>query len=366
MIQLQGFVADSILRGFDLNQTADENATSAPSNSATHEENAAPQFRPGPQSAASGNVADASEENGEEISSQSVVPFVGMMFEDLEVAKEVYNDYAFKLGFGIHIGNTKYNQARGATKEDIMSRVFECVHAGKPINAAKKSTSMQDASVESDMSIFSAQKSKGKQAAMMMDIKDTRQRNKVLRHDCKAHMVVGKRDKSWAVTIFNAEHTHPMVSQVGRRCYYRSHRRVPEEDFQLIQTLHNQNINTAKIMGALANVHGGDVRGLTYVKRDVSNIRTMLRDEVTLRDMSITIEYFEKRRAENPNFFYATQLDDDNAVRALFWVDGRTRSLYHKYKDCVFFDTTFCTNGYNMPFAPIVGINNHTHTIVMG
>ncbi|KAM0823330.1 hypothetical protein ACQ4PT_070937 [Festuca glaucescens] len=199
-----------------------------------------------------------------------------MIFEDLEVAKEVYNDYAFKLGFGIHIGNTKYSQARGATKEDILSRVFECVHAGKPINAAKKSTSMQDAPVESDMSIFSAQKSKGKQAAMMMDVKDTRQRNKVLRHDCKAHMVVGKRDKSWVVTIFNAEHTHPMVSQVGRRRYYRSHRRVPEEDFQLIRTLHNQNINTAKIMGALADVRGGDVRGLTYVKRDVSNIRTML------------------------------------------------------------------------------------------
>ncbi|KAM0898756.1 hypothetical protein ACQ4PT_021737 [Festuca glaucescens] len=173
-----GFVADSILRRFDLNQTVDENATFAPSNSATHEENAAPQFRPGPQSAASGNVADACEENGEEISSQPVVSFVGMMFEDLEVAKEVYNDYAFKLGFGIHIGNTKYSQARGATKEDILSRVFECVHAGKPINAAKKSTSKGDAPVESDMSIFSAHKSNGKQAAMMMDVKDTRQRNK--------------------------------------------------------------------------------------------------------------------------------------------------------------------------------------------
>jgi hypothetical protein len=134
----------------------------------------------------------------------------------------------------------------------------------------------------------------------------------------------------------------------------------------LLQTLHNQNISTSKIMGALADVRGGDVRGLPYVKRDVSNIRTMLREAVTLRDVSLTVEYFERRKAENPNFFYATQLDENNAVRALFWVDGRTRSLYHKYKDCVFFDTTFCTNRYNMPFAPIVGINNHTQTIVLG
>ena len=102
------------------------------------------------------------------------------------------------------------------------------------------------------------------------------------------------------------------------------------------------------------------------MKRDVSNIRTMLRGEVTLRDMSMTIDYFEQRRAENPSFFYATQVDATNAVSALFWVDGRTRALYKKYKDCVFFDTTFCTNRYNMPFAPIVGINNHTHTVVLG
>jgi hypothetical protein len=82
--------------------------------------------------------------------------------------------------------------------------------------------------------------------------------------------------------------------------------------------------------------------------------------------MSLTVEYFEKRQAENPHFFYAMRLDSDNAVVGLFWVDGRTRGLYKKYKDCVFLDRTFCTNRYNMPFAPIVGINNHTHTIILG
>jgi hypothetical protein len=109
-----------------------------------------------------------------------------------------------------------------------------------------------------------------------MDVNDTRQRNKVQRYGCKAQMLVGKRGGAWIVTIFKEDHTHPMVSQIGRRRYYRSHRKVPEEDFQLLQTLHNQNINTAKIMGCLGDVHGGDPRCLGYVKRDVSNIRTML------------------------------------------------------------------------------------------
>jgi hypothetical protein len=76
----------------------------------------------------------------------------------------------------------------------------------------------------------------------------------------------------------------------------------------LLQTLHNQNINTAKIMGCLVDVHGGDPRCLGYVKRDVSNIRTMLREEVTLKDMSLIVEYFEKRQAENPHFLMLRSL----------------------------------------------------------
>ena len=364
---MQGFVADSILGGFDLNQPGGAESYEGD----VQHENVPNGFADGPQSATSGNVSFAAEEAGEEVCSQPVVPFVGMTFDSIEEAQQVYNEYAWKLGFGTHIGNTKYSTARNAPKDTILSRVFECVHAGKP--AAEKPTAGSKISVPTtgqdvtiDMSAYSGQKSRSKKAGLHKDAPDAKQRNKLMRHDCKARMLVGRRDNVWTVTVFTEGHTHPMVAQVGRRRYYRSHRKVPEEDYQFLQTLHNQNISTAQIMGCLGSVHGGDPRCLAYVKRDVSNIRTMLRDDVTLRDMSMTIEYFERRQAENPSFFYATQVDGNSAVRALFWVDGRTRALYPKYKDCVFFDTTFCTNRYNMPFAPIVGINNHTHTVVLG
>ncbi|KAM0893924.1 hypothetical protein ACQ4PT_024824 [Festuca glaucescens] len=364
-------VADSILGGFDLNQQLTGDNCDIDS---TVNGNAA--FVPGPESAAfvsgleSAASGNAAEEAADEISSQPVVPYVGMVFDDLEETYKVNNDYAYKTGFGIRIGNTKYSTSRNVPKDTILNRVFECVHTGKNAAATQGTRNRKDDAAKVldstvDMSSFTAEKL-AKDKGMQMDLSDTRQRNRLLRYDCKAHMHVGKRNVAWIVIVFTEEHTHPMVKQLGRRNYYRSHRKVPEEDFQLLQTLHNQNITTAQIMGCIGNVRGGDLRTLGYVKRDVSNIRTMLRDDVLLRDMSLTIEYFEKRKAESPSFFYATQLDENNVVRALFWVDGRTRSLYPKYKDCVFFDTIFCTNRYNMPFAPIVGINNHTHTIVLG
>jgi hypothetical protein len=216
------------------------------------------------------------------------------------------------------------------------------------------------------MSTLVGPKAHRKQAEAEMDPNDTMQRNKMARYGCKAHMHVGKRQGQWTCTVFVAKHTHALVKEIGRKRYYRSHGKVPEEDFQFLQMLHEQNINTAKIMGYLGSVHGGDPRCLGYVKKDVSNIRSMLWDEVSLQDMSMMVEYFEKRQAESPHFFYATQLDATNVVRGLFWVDGRTRVLYPKYKDFVFFDTTFCTNRNNLPFAPIVGMNNHAHTIVLG
>jgi hypothetical protein len=159
-----------------------------------------------------------------------------MIFDDLEVAKDVYNDYAYKLGFRIRIGNTKFSQARGVPRDTILSRLFECVHTGKPANEDTNSCSKKTRNAAKtmdttiDMSSTSGKKSKGKQAGLKMDVTDTRQRNKVQWHDCKAHRLVGRREGNWTVTVFHEEHTHPMVSQIGRR-RFRSHRKVPEEDF---------------------------------------------------------------------------------------------------------------------------------------
>ncbi|KAM0844247.1 hypothetical protein ACQ4PT_057182 [Festuca glaucescens] len=207
-----GFVADSILQGFDLNKPAQTEGYDG----ADQDGNDAANFVPGPHSTATAGASNLAEEDGEEICSQPVVPFVGMIFDDLEVAKQVYNDYAWKLGFGTRIGNTKYSTARGVPKDTILSRVFECVHTGKPAaeckNAAARSkeaaAKVKEAAI--DMTNIGEQKSRSKQAGSEMDVNESKQRNILLRCDCKAHMVVGKRNGLWSVTVFKEEHTHPM------------------------------------------------------------------------------------------------------------------------------------------------------------
>ncbi|KAM0920105.1 hypothetical protein ACQ4PT_007753 [Festuca glaucescens] len=293
----------------------------------------------------------------DDVSSQPAVPFVGMFFDHPDGAQKFYNEYAFKKGFGTRIAASRNSQRRGPPV--LIKRVFECVHSRKTVDNTKLECTSE--------SIASVSTSGSKQAGVAMEVTDSRQRKRLLRHDCKAHMIVALREGRWKVTYFVEEHTHEMLQSQERTRYYRSHRNVPEEDYQMIVALHNRNITTSDIMGILADEHGGNPRTLPYVKRDVTNLRAKLREGMKFKDMALTMEYFHRRQAESPSFFFSNKVNPEtNEVEALFWVDGRTRALYPKYKDRVFFDTTFYMNQYNMPFAPIVGVNNKLQTIVLG
>lgn len=57
------------------------------------------------------------------------------------------------------------------------------------------------------------------------------------------------------------------------------------------------------------------------------------------------------------------QLDDNDQLASCFWCDGRSSNDYEIFNDVSCFDTTFKTNGYNLPHAPFVGVNHHGQPI---
>ena len=65
-------------------------------------------------------------------------------------------------------------------------------------------------------------------------------------------------------------------------------------------------------------------------------------------------------------FYWNMKLDDDAKLVALFWCDSLMKEDFKIYGDVVIFDTTYCTNKYNLICAPIVGINNHWNTTMFG
>ena len=81
---------------------------------------------------ANGNAATLVDEPDEDISSQPVVPFVGMVFDNVEEAQRVYNEYASKMGFGTRIVTSKHSRKSSSDpKRILIYRVFECIHSRK-------------------------------------------------------------------------------------------------------------------------------------------------------------------------------------------------------------------------------------------
>ena len=165
---------------------------------------------------ANGNASALVDEPDEDISSQPIVPFVGMVFDNVEEAQRVYNDYAMKMGFGTRIVTSKHSRIGGSGKKGILIyRVFEYIHSWKnPSNNAGGSISDCAATNQSDdaeMSYASNKKSASKQAGTYMDVSDKRQQNRLERYDCKAHMGVTLPDGTCVVTVFEAEHTHQLM-----------------------------------------------------------------------------------------------------------------------------------------------------------
>jgi hypothetical protein len=126
--------------------------------------------------------------------------------------------------------------------------------------------------------------------------------------------------------------------------------------------LHGVNLSAGRIMQLMSELYGG-ARNVPYTRKDISNFKSKLGSEYRCRDIPETIAHFEEIKKDDPNFFYKIQLDKEDRVQNIFWVDGAARNAYKDFKDCISFDCTYMTNMYNMPCAPFIGINRHGQSI---
>ncbi|KAH9623209.1 hypothetical protein KSS87_002421, partial [Heliosperma pusillum] len=84
------------------------------------------------------------------------------------------------------------------------------------------------------------------------------------------------------------------------------------------------------------------------------------------RDAQNMLDYFKNLQAENPGFFYAIQLDDDDRMANVFWADARSRAAYGHFGDVVTLDSSYRVSQYKVLFAAFTGMNHHGEPILFG
>ncbi|XP_051124842.1 protein FAR-RED IMPAIRED RESPONSE 1-like [Andrographis paniculata] len=78
------------------------------------------------------------------------------------------------------------------------------------------------------------------------------------------------------------------------------------------------------------------------------------------------LEYLQGMQNRDLNSSYSIQVDEDDMITNIFWVDGRMRADYIDFGDVVSFNTTYRKYKENRPLALFVGVNHHRQTIVFG
>ncbi|KAL5581606.1 hypothetical protein UlMin_014048 [Ulmus minor] len=248
-------------------------------------------------------------------------------FESHEAAYSFYQEYAKSMGFTTSIKNSR----RSKKSKEFIDAKFACSRYG--------------VTPESDGG--------------------SSRRPSVKKTDCKASMHVKRRaDGKWIIHEFIKEHNHELLPALAY--HFRIHRNVKLAEKNNIDILHAVSERTRKMYVEMSR-HSGGYQNAEVLRTDVNfqfdKGRFLGLDE---GDAQVMLDYFKRIQKENPNFFYAIDLNEEQRARNLFWVDAKSRTDYVSFNDVVSFDTSYIKINDKLPFAPFVGVNHHFQSMLLG
>jgi zinc finger SWIM domain-containing protein 3 len=183
---------------------------------------------------------------------------------------------------------------------------------------------------------------------------------------CKAHIKINIYITGvYKITSFDPNHNHDTKTPRKTKML-KSHREISKAQKAMGDLADAAGIKPKETYELLAKQAGGR-RHLTFILNDYKNyLRTKRKRDMVLGDAGTLMQYLEDSQKEDPSFYYAIQLDNDDQITNIFWADGRSLLDYEYFGDVICFDTTYKINDYGRPFAIFVGINHHKQTIIFG
>ncbi|KAI4338963.1 hypothetical protein MLD38_023961 [Melastoma candidum] len=254
-------------------------------------------------------------------------PRNGIEFESHEAAYSFYQEYAKSMGFTISIKNSR----RSKRSKEFIDAKFACSRYG--------------VTPDSESGVI--------------------RRPTVKKTDCKASMHVKRRsDGKWIIHEFIKDHNHELLPALMH--HFRIHQNVKLAEKNNIDILHAVSERTKKMYVEMSRNYSGcqnsgsladslgflDVKG-SHLKLDEGDGRFIL-------------EHFKRIQKESSGFFYAIDLNEDQFLRNLFWVDGKARDDYPSFSDVVSLDTSYIGSNEKLPLVLFVGVNHHCQAMLLG
>ncbi|KAK1693064.1 hypothetical protein QYE76_009761 [Lolium multiflorum] len=260
--------------------------------------------------------------------SEASTPTVGMEFDSKEDAFFFFAVYARRVGFAIK-KDTSYESRK---TNEITRQTFAC-------NRCRDDTYVDSALRQ-------------------------RRTSRIVQTKCKVRMFVKEYRGKWSISNIRLEHNHNLAPSEWIVRFMKCHRSMSASDKTLIHILQETRVPPRNIMKIFRKTRGS-FRAVPFDTKKTRK-RASKRKKIKNRDIEELLLLFKEAREKMPGFRHSIDVDSDNRVKSIFWTDQIGRANYSKFGQFVSFDTTFSTNQYGMPFAPILGVDNYGKTVVFG
>ncbi|RZC44792.1 hypothetical protein C5167_037746 [Papaver somniferum] len=271
-------------------------------------------------------------------------PSVGMEFESPHKAYLFYNAYARTLGFVVRKDKTRRSNIDGS----LLFRRLCCSKEGY----RRKNCENDD--------------NDRKQMIGGVIVKVRTRILPVTRVGCNAKLEVKKStDGKWVVQKFIEEHNHEL-DRLGDMLLFKTHKLDKPDQEALLDSVTDGSARPKKVSSYIMSEAGGSEK-ISFIEARLRNrMKKKKRRKLEKGDTQIILNYFRRMQAENPAFFYAIQVDEEDQMSGCFWADARSRSDFGHFGDVVYFETTYGANTCGRPFTPLLGVNNHLQTVLFG
>ncbi|KAM5587088.1 protein FAR-RED IMPAIRED RESPONSE 1-like [Rosa sericea] len=275
----------------------------------------------------------------------------GLEFESKEEAFSFYKEYAKSMGFAAVIKASRRSRASGK----FIDAKFGCSRYGTKSETSKAQTA-EPVSYSRESSICLKRK-RGGRASRSLE-----------KTDCKACMHVKRRqDGRWTVCTLIKEHNHEIFPDEAY--FFRGHRKLDLSSGNVggnVDGIHAIRRRTKNMFANMSRHSGGYKKSGNQKGGGKNQSPSLQHLSLEEGDAQVMLDHFLCMQDENPNFFYAIDLNEEQRLRNVFWVDAKGRLDYGNFSDVVFLDTTYIKNEYKLPFAPFIGVNHHLQFILLG
>lgn len=271
------------------------------------------------------NVSDTPES----LDGSKVDPEVGMLFNSEEQAFKFYNSYAKRKGFSVRKGHL--SRRKDGT---IRDRHYLCSNEGTRkehrTHITKKPRALE-------------------------------------RTNCLARIEFKvNRDSVWVINKFLDDHNHPLASP-NKIHMLRSHRTKLPAQHTFITEMDYIGVKPTQVYEShRESAHSDENSGFISKNQSYNLLGTNRMKDLEKGDSQFFLDFFKAKQMEDPSFFYAVQVDENDRVTNYFWADARSILDYTCFGDALLLDTTYRASRYDIPFAPFIGVNHHKQMVIFG